>query len=89
MPGKPRLLDQVRNKIRVKHYSIRTEKAYIHYHKLQHPKNLSTKHIEQFLTHLAVDKKVAASTQNLALSSILFLYKEVLEIDLSYLNGVT
>ena len=96
MPHTPRLLDQVRNKIRVKHYSIRTEKtyvqwikSYIHFHKLQHPEILSAKHIETFLTYLAVNRKVSASTQNQALSALLFLYKEVLQIELPYLDGVT
>ena len=71
MSQKPRLLDLVRQKIRVKHYSYRTEqtyiswiKRYIHYHHLQHPKDLNESHIEQFLTHLAVERRVAASTQN-------------------------
>ena len=92
----PRLLDQVRNRIRVKHYSIRTEKtyiqwikSYIHFHDLQHPKTLYASHIEAFLTHLAVNRNVSASTQNQALSAILFLYKEVLEIELPYLDGIT
>ena len=96
MPQTPRLLDQVRNRIRVKHYSIRTEKtyiqwikSYIHFHELQHPDTLSAKHIEAFLTHLAVNRKVSASTQNQALSALLFLYKEVLKIELPYLDGVT
>lgn len=96
MPKTPRLLDQVRDKIRVKHYSIRTEKAYIqwiksyiHFHGLQHPKELDAEHIEAYLTHLAVNRKVSASTQNQALSALLFLYKQVLEIELPYLEGVT
>lgn len=96
MPQTPRLLDQVRDKIRVKHYSIRTEKtyiqwikSYIHFHDLQHPRELDAEHIEAYLTHLAVNRKVSASTQNQALSALLFLYKEVLEIELPYLDGVT
>ncbi|HEX5056974.1 MAG TPA: integron integrase [Gammaproteobacteria bacterium] len=96
MSNNPRLLDRVRHKIRTKHYSIRTErsyvqwiKSYIHFHGLQHPKGLDASHIEAFLTHLAVEKSVSASTQNQALSALLFLYKDVLEIDLPWLDGIT
>ncbi len=92
----PKLLDQVRDKLRVKHYSIRTEhtyvdwiKRYILFHGKRHPKNMGARDIEAFLTHLAVVGKVAASTQNLAKSSILFLYREVLEIKLPWLDNVT
>jgi integron integrase len=92
----PKLLDQVRDKLRVKHYSIRTEqtyldwiKRYIYFHGKRHPKDLGARDIEAFLTHLAVVGKVAASTQNLAKSSILFLYREVLEIQLPWLENVT
>ncbi len=86
---KVRLLDQVRNKIRFLHYSIRTEdtyvnwiKRYILFHNKQHPINMNSEHIEAFLTHLAVNCNVAASTQNQALNAIIFLYKRVLEINL-------
>ena len=82
----PRLLDNVRNVIRCKHYSIRTEysyaewiKRYIYFHNKQHPENLNERHISEFLTHLAVDKKVASSTQNQALCALVFLYREVLK----------
>jgi len=92
----PKLLDQVRDKLRVKHYSIRTEqtyldwiKRYIYFHGKRHPKDLGARDIEAFLTHLAVVGTVAASTQNLAKSSILFLYREVLEIQLPWLDNVT
>ncbi|MDH4216736.1 MAG: integron integrase, partial [Gallionella sp.] len=92
----PRLLDQVRDKLRVKHYSIRTEqtytdwiKRYIYFHDKRHPKDLGAHDIEAFLTHLAVAGKVAASTQNLAKSSLLFLYREVLEINLPWLDNIT
>lgn len=92
----PRLLDQVRNKLRVKHYSIRTEqtytdwiKRYIYFHDKRHPKDMGAPEIEAFLTHLAVQGKVAAATQNLAKSSILFLYREVLEIQLPWLDNIT
>lgn len=85
----PRLLDQVRNIIRCKHYSIRTEysyidwiKRYIYFHDKQHPETLSERHISSFLTHLAVDRKVASSTQNQALCALVFLYREVLKKEL-------
>ncbi len=81
----PRLLDRVRNVIRCKHYSIRTEhsyiewiKRYIFFHDKQHPENLNETHISAFLTHLAVEKKVASSTQNQALCALVFLYRQVL-----------
>lgn len=91
----PKLLDQVRGKIRLKHYSIRTEQAYVDwikryilYFDKQHPKDLGATEVEQFLTHLAVVGKVAASTQNQAKSALLFLYKEVLELELPWLDDV-
>jgi integron integrase len=91
----PRLLDQVRNKIRLKHYSIRTEQAYIDwikrfilFHDKRHPNEMGAAEVEQFLSHLAVDRNVASSTQNQALSAILFLYREVLEIELPWLENV-
>jgi hypothetical protein len=81
----PRLLDRVRDKLRVKHYSIRTEqtyldwiKRYILFHGKQHPQEMGATEVEAFLTHLAVAGKVAASTQNQAKSALLFLYREVL-----------
>ena len=92
----PKLLDQVRDKLRVKHYSIRTEqvyvdwiKRYILFHGKRHPKDMGAQDIEAFLTHLAVAGKVAASTQNQAKSAVLFLYREVLEIELPWLDNVT
>lgn len=92
----PKLLDQVRERIRVKHYSIRTEETYlswirrfIYFHGKRHPREMGTREIEAFLTHLATERDVAASTQNQALSAILFLYKEVLEMELPWLEGVT
>ena len=91
----PKLLDQVRGKIRLKHYSIRTEQAYVdwikrfvlHFGK-RHPRDLGAMEVEQFLTYLAVQGKVAASTQNQAKSALLFLYKEVLELELPWLDNV-
>src|SRR3989338_9390683 len=92
----PKLLDQVRGKIRLKHYSIRTEQTYadwikrfILFHGKHHPKDMGSQEVEAFLTHLAVVGNVAASTQNQAKSALLFLYKEVLEIELPWLDNVT
>ncbi|HEX9867481.1 MAG TPA: integron integrase [Candidatus Tectomicrobia bacterium] len=80
-----KLLDQVRDAIRLKHYSLHTEQAYvtwikryIFFHDKRHPKDMGGAEIEAFLTHLAVHQKVAASTQNQALSALLFLYRDVL-----------
>ena len=91
----PKLLDQVRDRIRVKHYSIRTETQYVQwirrfiiFHNKQHPKDMGAPEVEAFLTHLAVEGNVAAATQNQALSAILFLYREVLSINLPWLDGV-
>jgi site-specific recombinase XerD len=85
----PKLLDKVCEVLRLKHYSPKTEESYLHwirqylrYHKLRHPRELGPLDVESFLTHLAVDGKVAASTQNQAVSALLFLYRQVLGIDL-------
>jgi site-specific recombinase XerD len=93
MEPRPRkLLEQVSDLLRVKHYSYRTEQThiqwirrYILFHNKTHPKDMRSAEIEAFLTHLAVQEQVAASTQNQALSAILFLYREVLrqELDVS------
>ena len=92
----PKLLDQVRDRLRVKHYSIRTEQVYvdwikrfIRFHDKRHPKDMGAQEIEAFLTHLAVKGKVSASTQNQAKSALLFLYREVLEQKLPWLDKVT
>lgn len=73
-PNKPKLLDQLREAIRVRHYSLRTEEAYvqwvkryIYYHGKRHPADLAERHVNRFLSHLAVESRVAASTQNQAL----------------------
>jgi len=84
--GEPRkLLDRVRDSVRARHYSIRTEEAYVTwakryilFHGKKHPSAMGAEEINAFLTNLAVDRNVAASTQNQALSAILFLYREVL-----------
>ncbi|RLB27393.1 MAG: integron integrase [Deltaproteobacteria bacterium] len=85
-----KLLEQVRDTLRLKHYSIRTEKSYISwikryilFHNKRHPKDMRKHEIEGFLTHLAVDLKVASSTQNQAFNALLFLYREVLNIDIA------
>ncbi len=91
----PKLLEQVRGRIRLKHYSIRTEQAYLewikrfilHFDK-RHPSEMGSVEVEVFLTHLAVDRHVAASTQNQAKSALLFLYKEVLGVALPWLDNV-
>jgi integron integrase len=92
----PRLLEQVRNAIRLRHYSLRTEQSYLDwikrfilFHHKKHPKDMGAAEVEQFLSHLAVEDKVAASTQNQALSALLFLYKQVLEIDLPWMSDIT
>jgi integron integrase len=93
--NKPRLIDQVRNVMRLHHYSIRTEEAYIQwikrfifFHNKRHPNEMGEKEVRSFLTHLAVDKHVSASTQNQALSAILFLYQRVLNVKLEWINDV-
>jgi integron integrase len=90
-----KLLDKVRQEIRRRNYSYSTEKSYsnwilrfIRYHNLKHPENMGNKEIVAFLNHLAVDKNVAASTQNLALCAIVFLYKEVLKIPVDELDNL-
>jgi integron integrase len=95
-PPAPRLLDRVRDKIRAKHYSIRTEQAYIdwikrfiHFHGKRHPAELGAPEVEGFLTHLAVARNVSAATQNQAKSALLFVYKEVLGVELPWLREVT
>jgi integron integrase len=90
-PARPpkKLLDQVREMLRLKHYSRRTEESYVNwikryilFHNKKHPKDMGAPEIEAFLTHLAVQEKVAASTQKQAFSALLFLYRYVLQIDL-------
>lgn len=85
----PKLLDQVRQAVRLRHYSIRTETAYVDwirrfilFHNKRHPRDMGSPEIEAFLTHLAVKQKITASTQNQALSALLFLYRHVLRQNL-------
>lgn len=89
------LLEVVRQRIRLKHYSPRTEKSYVHwirrfvvFHNRRHPRELGKLEIEAFLTHLAVDRKVSSSTQNHAFNALLFLYREVLELAMPQLDAV-
>ena len=91
-----KLLDRVRERLRIKHYSLRTEqvylqwiKRYIIYHNKRHPSEMGKLELEAFLTWLAVSRRVSASTQNQALAALLFLYKEVLAVDLPWLEDVT
>ena len=91
----PRLLDRLRGTIRRRHYSRRTEEAYTHwtkrfiyFHGKCHPSELGESEVTAFLNHLAMDKDVAASTQNQALSALLFLYKEALGLELAWLDGL-
>ncbi len=92
---KPRLLDRVRQAIGARHYSRRTEKAYVHwikryifFHAKRHPAEMGAAEVTAVLTSLAVKAKVAASTQNQALSALLFLYREVLGLELPWLDGL-
>jgi integron integrase len=94
-PRKPKLLDQVREVLRRKHYSIRTEQAYvdwikrfIFFHEKRHPVQMGESEVTAFLSHLASARNVAVSTQNQALSALLFLYGEVLGRDLGFLDGI-
>lgn len=91
-----RILDKVRDAIRrLKHYSLRTEEAYVlwingylRFHNLRHPQDLREDEIRQFLTHLAVAETVAASTQNQAFAVLLFLYRNVLNIEIKNLDAL-
>jgi site-specific recombinase XerD len=93
--GKPKLLEQVRQLCRLKHMAPSTEKAYVNwsrrfilFHNKRHPLQMGAPEVSAFLTHLAVEAHVAASTQNQALAGLLFLYREVLEQDFGWLDDV-
>jgi integron integrase len=96
MQNRPlRLLDEVRNRLRLKHYSLRTEKVYVYWIRRYilengktHPRELGSLAVEAFLSRLATKDQVSASTQNQALSALLFLYREVLSIDLPWMENV-
>ena len=92
----PKLPEEVRDLIRTRHYSYRTEEAYLYwirqyilFHGKRHPAEMGPAEVSQFLTHLAVKREVAASTQNQALAALLFLYRNVLKQDLPCLENVT
>lgn len=92
---RPKLLEEVRNVIRRRHYSLRTEQSYvhwikrfIHFHNLRHPRDLGEAEVTAFLNHLARNRGVAAATQNQALSALLFLYKDVMAMPLAWLDGI-
>jgi integron integrase len=94
-PGRPRLLTRVREAIRVRHMSPKTEKAYVQwirqfilFHDKRHPTDMAEAEVTAFLTHLATKKRVSASTQNQAHSALLFLYRHVLDKDLGTLDAV-
>jgi integron integrase len=91
----PKLLDQVRARIRRRNFSIRTEQAYVDwarrfilFHGKRHPLEMGAAEVEAFLSHLAIERNVSASTQNQAKAALLFLYKEVLEVELPWLNEI-
>src|SRR2546426_3005304 len=94
-PRAPKLIDVVRDALRARHYSRRTEKAYVGwirryilFHGRRHPREMGSEELSRFLSSLAVDAKVSASTQNQALAALLFLYREVLGQDVPWLQGV-
>ncbi|MCP4570756.1 MAG: integron integrase [bacterium] len=94
-PRPSRLVDEIRNAIRARHYSPRTEEAYVRwirhfvrFHDRRHPRHLGEPEVTAFLSHLATERKVAASTQNQALSALLFLYRDVLRVELDWLDDV-
>jgi len=94
-PSEHRLLDQLWDRIRLKHYSIRTETQYVHwarryilFHHKHHPRDMGAAEVEALLTHLPVEGRVAAATQNQAWSALRFLYREVLAVELPWLDDV-
>jgi integrase len=91
----PRLLDQVRTVVRTKHFSLSTERAYVGwirrfilFHHKKHPREMAETEIRQFISHLAVDARVSASTQTVALSALLFLYRDVLKQPLPFIDHI-
>lgn len=95
MPRQPKLLERMRIHLRTRHYSIRTEESYIDwarrfilFHGKRHPQDMGAVEVEAFLSHLAVERNVSASTQNQAKAALLYLYKQVLDVDLPWLNEV-
>ena len=95
-PKQPKLLDRMREAIRVRHYSLSTERTYLHwvkrfiyFHQKRHPAEMGAAEIEAFLSSLATELSVSASTQNQAMHAILFLYRDVLGVTLPWLDGIT
>jgi site-specific recombinase XerD len=93
--NKPRLFDEVRAVARMRHLSLRTERAYlswikryIFFHQKRHPREMGEAEIRQFISHLAVEGEISASTQTVALSALLFLYRDVLKQELPYVNNI-
>jgi len=93
--NKPRLLAEVRNVARMRHFSIRTEQAYVNwirrfilFHQKRHPRDMGEAEIRTFISHLAVEGEISASTQTVALSALLFLYRDVLKKDLPYVSNI-
>ena len=93
--GSPRFLDQLRESLRVRHYSLRTEDAYVDwvrrfilFHGKRHPREMGPAEVQAFLSHLAVDRQVSPSTQNQAKAALVFLYKHLLAVDLPWLDEV-
>ena len=90
-----RLLDQLRERVRYLHYSLSTEKVYLYWvrffirwHGVRHPRDMGAPEVESFLSMLANERKVSASTHNQALSALLFLYREVLTVELPWMDGI-
>lgn len=93
--SQPKLLDRVRSAARLRHLSLSTERTYsdcirryIIFHRKRHPAEMGSEQIRQLLSHLAVEGRVSASTQNQALCALLFLYRDVLRVDLPYVEGI-
>jgi site-specific recombinase XerD len=91
----PRLFDQMKAVARMRHLSLRTERAYLDwikrynfFHQKRHPAEMSEEEIRAFISHLAVERRFAASTQTVALSALLFLYRDVLKRDLPYVSNI-
>ena len=94
-PSESPFLERVRRTLRLKHMSRRTEKSYLYYildyiyfHNKQHPQDMGVEEIRTYLSYLATDRKIAASTQNIALSALLFLYRQVLRVDLPNIENI-
>ena len=95
MPETPKLFDRIHETFRLKHLSLKTEKSYLYYikdflrfHHMRPPRDMGVDEIRESLSHLAIKKRVAASTENIALNSLLFLYKQVLCLDLPYIDNI-